>query len=102
MLLSGGPQDVQFDLPLLGEIRNLNWLVKGNAGDYVVVKKVELTVDIASLSTAKQAFLWSYAMLLANFNASTGLTRDRANFPAGAFDNISASGTPISFLALKG
>lgn len=90
--LSGGPQNVQFNLPPLGEIRNLNWIIIGNAGKFVEVDKVGLTVEVPSLSTATQAFLWSYAMLLANFNASTGLTRDRANFAADEFDNISASG----------
>ena len=91
-LLSGGPRDLLFNPPMLGEVRNLNWLVVGSAGDFVAVDQVELIVELPQLSTSQRAFLWSYGMLLSNWISTTGLTRDRANFPAGDFDNVSASG----------
>jgi hypothetical protein len=81
-----------FDLPPLGAVQTLNWLVPGSAGDFVQVAGVELVVEVPALPTGGQAFLWSYAQFLANFTPETGLPRDRANFAAGEFDNISASG----------
>jgi hypothetical protein len=91
--LSGGPQNLSFDLPLdLGEIQNLNWQLIGGPGDFVVVDQVELDAQVPYLTTRERAFLWSYAMLLANRDPRSGLTRDGANFPAGEFDNVSASG----------
>lgn len=90
--LSGGPQTIFFDNLFAGEVRSLSWIVKGDAGDYVAVDQVELEVSTPLLTTPERAFLWSYSMLLSNWDVSTGLTRDRANFPAGDFDNVSASG----------
>lgn len=90
--LSGGQQDLQFDLPELGEIQNLNWLVLGDSGDFVEVGRVELAVELPALATRDRAFLWSYGMLLSNWDTASGLTRDRANYLAGDFDNVSASG----------
>jgi hypothetical protein len=90
--LSGDQQTVQFELPVLEAIQNLNWVVKGNSGNFVVVDQVELIVELPQLDVGQRAFLWSYAMLLSNWNSTSGLTRDRANFPEGDFDNVSASG----------
>lgn len=90
--LTGGPQTLMFNNLPSADIRSLNWLVKGHIGDFVVVERVELSVSMPQLATAAQVFLWSYGMLLSNWDADSGLTRDWANFPAGDFDNISASG----------
>jgi hypothetical protein len=91
--LSGGPQQVQFTLPItLGEVQNLNWLIRGNAGDFVVVDHVTLSATVPLLTPPQRAFLWSDAMLLDNWSPATGLTRDHANWGAGEFDNVSASG----------
>jgi len=90
--LSGGQEDLQFDLLDLGEIQNLNWLVVGNSGDFVDVDRVELGVELPALAVGDRAFLWSYGMLLSNWDPASGLTRDRANHLAGDSDNVSASG----------
>jgi hypothetical protein len=90
--LTGDPQTVLFSGLPSGDVRSLNWVVKGQVGDFVVVDRVELEVTMPSLTTEEQAFLWSYSQLLSNWDVASGLTRDRANFPAGDFDNISASG----------
>jgi len=90
--LGGTEQTLQFPVPFTGEIQNLNWLVKGQAGDFVVVERIEMLVEVPELSVGERGFLWSYAMLLDNWDPTSGLTRDRANFPAGDFDNVSASG----------
>ena len=91
--LTGGPQQLQFTLPsTLGEVQNLNWLIRGNAGDFIVVDRVTLSATVPLLTTPERAFLWSYAMLLDNWSPATGLTRDHAYWGAGEFDNVSASG----------
>jgi hypothetical protein len=90
--LAGGRQTLLFDLPALGHVRFLNWLVEGQAGDFVAVERVELVADLPALPTAERAFLWSYGQLLANFTPGTGLSQDRHNFPAGDMDNVSGSG----------
>jgi uncharacterized protein YkwD len=93
VVLSGGSQQLQFTLPItLGEVQNLNWLLRGNAGDFVVVDRVTLSATVPLLTPPQRAFLWSYAMLLDNWSQATGLTRDHAYWGAGEFDNISASG----------
>lgn len=93
ILLDGGPRELQFDLPRdLEGIQQLNWFVTGDAGDFVTVDKTWLEVELPKLSTEERAFLNSYAMLLSNFDLSSGLTTDRHNFAFGEFDNISSSG----------
>jgi len=101
--LTGGPRTLEFNLPALGKIRNINWLVIGNAGDFTSVERIELRVEAPQLTTAEQAFLWSYAMLLNNWVPSSGLTRDRSNVTAREFINVSASGlqAPAAVVAAR-
>lgn len=92
--LTGGTQTITLSLPdTLTEVGSLNWVLRGDTGDFVEVDQVTLTAVLPQqLAPAEKAFLWSYAMLLANWHPTTGLTRDRADALAGSFDNISASG----------
>jgi hypothetical protein len=91
--LSAGPQILEFTFPdTLKEIQLLNWMVTGNAGDFAVVEKIELLAELPALALPQRAFFWSYAMLLANWDPVSGLTRDRGSFKANDFDNVSASG----------
>jgi hypothetical protein len=90
--LTGGARQIVLGLPALGPVRNLNWIVSGVAGDFVVMDEVGLTLEAPLDGSTRAPGLWSEAMLLSNWSASSGLTRDRAHFPAGAFDNVSASG----------
>jgi hypothetical protein len=91
--LTDGSRDLQFSLPsTLTEIQNLNWQLLGSDGDFVVVDRVAFTATAPYTDTPQRAFLWSYAMLLANWDPESGLTRDHAHFVANEFDNISASG----------
>ena len=94
VVLSGGAQTITFTLPPdVGQVGALNWLVLGGAGDFAVVDRVELLIDLPDLDVpAKRAFLHSYGMLLNNWDPASGLTRDRASWNAGDFDNVSASG----------
>ncbi len=92
--LSGGKQNITFSLPPgLGDVQNLNWLVRGDTGDFVVMDQVEITATLPHLDTpAERAFLHSCATLLNNWDPDSGLTRDHAYWAAGGFDNVSASG----------
>jgi hypothetical protein len=91
--LTDGEQYISSSLrPDLGEVQSFNWQVIGDAGDFVVVDRVELTATVPYTDTPERAFLWSYAMLLNNWDPKSGLTRDHACYEANEFDNISASG----------
>jgi hypothetical protein len=104
MTLTGGGQIIEWNVPAgLGPRHELNWLVIGTPGDFVTVARVELMVAVPSLSVAQRAFLYSFAMLLDNMpvrGPNAGLTRDRANFPSGDFDNVSASGGLAAAVAM--
>lgn len=91
--LAPGRQTLRFPLPSTGleDIQTLVWLVRGNAGDHVQVSRVAIEAESAPWGRLRH-FLAVYAPLLANLDEETGRTRDRAEFPAGAFDNTSASG----------
>jgi hypothetical protein len=98
-VLTGGAQSLRIELPSSGlsDIQLLTWIVKGPAGNFARVSRIAIEVEGQDLGPLG-AFVAAYAPLLNSFNASTGLTRDRANFPAGDFDNASASG--VQALAL--
>jgi hypothetical protein len=45
------------------------------------------------MDTATAVFVWSYGMLLNNWNSTTGLVRDKAKDASGEFDAIQATGS---------
>jgi hypothetical protein len=91
--LEGGPQTLSMDLPALGNINQLVWVLdRASAGDYVVIQRVSFTATTQITDTATAAFVWSYGMLLANWNPATGLVRDKAKDASGEFDAIQATG----------
>ncbi len=90
--LSGVAQFCDFPLSESRDFAVLAWLAVGEPGQSVKVDSVELLLDGPTLTTAQKGFLWIYAMLLENHDEASGMTRDRANFPAGDTDNVSASG----------
>ncbi len=92
--LNGGRQVVSSDLPALGNINQLIWVLDGAAaGDYVVLDRVSFTATTQIMDTATAAFVWSYGMLLNNWNPTTGLVRDKAKAASGEFDAIQATGS---------
>ena len=99
--LHGGPQTVSADLPPLDEINEFVWVLDhASAGDSVVLERVSLTATTAITDTAMQAFVWSYGMLLNNWNPATGLVRDKATDVSGEFDAIQATGSLAAATAL--
>ena len=94
IILNGGPQVVSSDLPVLGNINEHLWVLDhASAGAYVVLESVSFTATTQITDTATAAFVWSYGMLLNNWNPATGLVRDKAKDASGEFDAIQATGS---------
>ncbi len=92
--LNGGRQIVNFNLPPLGDINEFLWVLdNATAGDYVTLESVTFTSGSQITDTATAAFVWSYGMLLNNWNPATGLIRDKAKDASGQFDAIQATGS---------
>lgn len=91
--LLGGRQTLSFALPALGDVSQLVIVLEqAQAGDYMVLDEITLEANTAITDTAQAAFVWSYAMLLNNWNPATGLIRDNGKFPSGAFEAVQATG----------
>ncbi len=100
-VLTGGEQDVRFDLPTLESINQLVFVLdQALPGDYVTVTRVSYSAETRITDTALAAFVWSYGMLLSNWNPATGLVRDKAKDAAGEFDAIQATGSLAAATAL--
>jgi len=94
VILDGGPQVVSSDLPALGNINELLWVLDhASTGNYVILESVSFTATAQITDTASVAFVWSYGMLLNNWNPATGLVRDKAQDASGEFDAIQATGS---------
>lgn len=94
IMLEGGAQVLSFDLPELGNINQLVWVLDhANPGDFVVLDSISFSATTQVTDTAKAAFVWSYGMLLNNWNQETGLARDKARDASGEFDAIQATGS---------
>lgn len=92
--LTGESQYVSFELPPLGNINHFVWVLdQASASDYVILENVSFTTTTRITDTATAAFVWSYAMLLNNWNPATGLVRDKAKDTSGEFDAIQATGS---------
>jgi hypothetical protein len=92
--LNGGEQLMNLKLPELGNINHIVLLLdQAQANDYVVIKRVSLTAKTRIEDTATAAFIWSYGMLLNNWDPVTGLVRDKAKDVSGEFDAIQATGS---------
>lgn len=101
IILNGGSQVVTFDLPELDDINEFLWVLDhANAGDYVVLEEVSFTATTKIMDTATAAFVWSYGMLLNNWNTDTGLVRDKSKDPSGVFDAIQATGSLAAATAM--
>ncbi|MEJ2748118.1 MAG: hypothetical protein P8183_09460, partial [Anaerolineae bacterium] len=72
---------------------NLNFILEpASAGDYIVIDKVTFTATNPISDGALASFVWSYGMLLNNFDPATGLVRDRSNYASGEFEAIQTAG----------
>jgi len=91
--LLGGQQSISARLPPLQNISQLVLVLDhADPGDYVVIDRVSLTASTPVTDTATAAFVWSYGMLLNNWDPATGLVRDNAKDASGEFDAVQATG----------
>ncbi len=101
IVLQGGRQMMDVDLPPLGEISQLVLVLdRASGGDFVSIDHISLTAATSITDTATAAFVWSYGMLLNNWNPDTGLIRDKAKDASGEFDAIQATGSLAAATAL--
>lgn len=99
--LSGGPQTIRLDLPGQGTATELRLLLEGAApGALFEVSRIVVHVTNPISDTATAAFVWSYALLLRNWDPDTGLVRDKARVAGGQFDAIQATGSLAAATAL--
>ncbi len=92
--LTGESQKLSFALPIITDTTNLNFILEpASAGDYVVIDKITFTATNPISDVALASFVWSYGMLLNNYDATTGLVRDRSNYASGEFEAIQATGS---------
>ncbi|KOR29760.1 hypothetical protein TI04_07830 [Achromatium sp. WMS2] len=93
IVLSGNTQNIEIQLPVLTNINHLAVILKqANPGDKVVLDRIALEATNPTSDTATAAFVWSYGMLLNNWNPQSGLVRDKSRDPSGTFDAIQATG----------
>ncbi len=93
IVLNGGRQTMNSELPVLGNINQLVWVLdRASPGDYVVLESVSFTATTPITDTPTAAFVWSYGMLLNDWNPATGLVRDKSEDASGEFDAIQATG----------
>ena len=101
MVLNGGQQTMSIELPSL---QNLSQLVvvldHASAGDFVVIDNISLAAVTPITDPALAAFVWSYGMLLNNWDPETGLVRDKARDASGEFDAVQATGSLAAATAL--
>ena len=101
--LAGQEQKISLDLPQLEDIHEfVMFLEEGEEGDFVTIDQVSFTATNHIEDTALAAFVWSYGMLLDNWDPQSGLVRDKAKNAPGEFDAIQATGglvavTPVAF-----
>ena len=94
IMLKGEEQTLSLDLPTLRNINQLVWILDhANPGDFVILDSISFIATTQVTDTATAAFVWSYGMLLNNWNPDTGLVRDKAKDASGEFDAIQATGS---------
>jgi hypothetical protein len=99
--LDGGRQVIRAELDALGDINEFLWVLDGaTAGEYVTIENVTFSATTPITDTAVAAFVWSYGMLLNNWDPATGLVRDKAHDSSGTFDAIQATGSLAAATAM--
>ncbi len=82
------------DPATLGTVGMVTWILdRTQTGDAIAVDQVRLRVQMQTptLDPKLEAFVWSFAMALNNYDDATGMAGDRANFPKTDFENVTAS-----------
>jgi hypothetical protein len=74
----------------LGQMKFLNWTAEPGAD--VCLTALRLAVRVPQMDFERYVLLASYAKLARCYAAESGLVKDRAHLPSGAFDSVPASG----------
>ncbi len=107
--LNGGPQKLEYAIQSqeYASLESVNQLVlvldHAAPGDFVTVERISFIVTVPTKlinDPATSAFVWSYGMLLNNWNPVTGLVRDKSKDASGEFDAIQATGSLAAATAL--
>jgi hypothetical protein len=80
----------------LGGVKEAVWVLdRAVVGDSITVDWARLICDAPASATAsngEQPFLWTYAWLMANCDAASGMAQDRSNALTGDVENVTATG----------
>ncbi len=99
--LLGGQQTLSYDIPPLGDINELVIVLdQAVADNSVTIEDISFKTTTQITDVAQVAFVWSYGMLLNNWNPTTGLIRDNGKFPSGAFEAIQSTGSLAAATAM--
>jgi Protein of unknown function (DUF3131) len=103
--LTGNQQTVEFNLTSLRNTSDridhiVLFLDNAKPRDEVVLDNVSFTATNPITDTAMAAFVWSYGMLLNNWDPDTGLVRDKAKQMSGEFDAVQATGSLAAATAI--
>jgi hypothetical protein len=100
--LSGYDEYLDYALPSgLGPINQLAIIIdNAQPGAHLVIDEVRLRATHELTDPAWAGFVWSYGMLLDNWDPTTGLVRDQARYESGARDNVSATGALAAATAM--
>ncbi len=83
-----------FSLPLpvaqLGQAKYLNWTAE--PGSDICLTSLQFAVELPALTFDRYVLLTSYAKMARCYSPGTGLLKDRAHVPTGAFDSVPATG----------
>ena len=93
-VLNTGDDWRELALPLdsraMGPAKFLNWVAE--PGAQLCIDAIGLVVEFPPMDFGKRLLLCSYAKLARCYSPSDAVVKDRANFPAGDFDSVPASG----------
>jgi hypothetical protein len=100
-VLNGGRQTLNLDLPKLGKLTEFVIVLDDAApNDAVVIDQLSFLATTPITDIAEASFVWSYGMLLNNWNQDTGLIRDNGKFPSGVFEAIQSTGSLAAATAM--
>lgn len=102
--LIGGPFPRTFTLDIdpttFGRVGALTVLLdRALPGDSLEVDDVMLRIWMPEVAADKEPLLFALAMLLENYDATTGMVQDRSNFPNDDFENVTATAKFAKLLA---
>ncbi|MFA7158467.1 MAG: hypothetical protein WC299_04120 [Kiritimatiellia bacterium] len=81
-----------WDPATLGSVSFVTWLLDmAMPGDSIEVDRVSLLVEMPALDRRGESFVTSLAMLLDNYDPTSGMVGDRSGFPARDFENVTAT-----------